>query len=43
MNPLQERVDSGGKEYTELNKEEIEKLKNLLGPIESPSVAPLVR
>ena len=32
-------MNSGGSEHTELNKEEIEKLKNLLGTLESPSGA----
>ena len=37
--PLQERVNYGGNEHTKLNKEEIEKLKNLLGTLESPNSA----
>ena len=38
-NPLQEKVNSGGNEHTKLNKEEIEKLKNLLGTFETPNGA----
>ena len=38
-NPLQEKVKSGGNKHTELKKEEIKKLKNLLGTLESPSGA----
>ena len=38
-NPLQERVNFDGNEHIELNKEKFEKLKNLLGTLESPSGA----
>ena len=39
MKTLYKRVNSIGNEHFELNKEEIEKLKNLLGTLKSPSGA----
>ena len=41
MKTLYMMVNSSGHEHIELNKEEIEKPKNLLGTIESPSVLAL--